>query len=225
MGIEVNPVHIKAIEEIPDILTSKKRCRVLKKQNQFEWTDECQQALKNLKSYLSNPPLLAKPKDGERLLIYLAVSETAVNAKTGTGETLLSLVYGAEALIPVDIGEPSTMYTQATEESNEEEMRMNLDLLEERREATLIRMAAQKQMIERYYNRKANLQYFKIEDFVLKNVFQSTKSANVGKLIPNWEGPYRIRGIAGKGAYELETMDGKILPSNWNDVLLKKYYF
>ncbi|XP_070049911.1 uncharacterized protein [Nicotiana tomentosiformis] len=216
MGIEVNPVHIKAIEEIPDILTSKKRCRVLKKQNQFEWTDECQQALKNLKSYLSNPPLLAKPKDGERLLIYLAVSETAVNAV---------LVREDRALIPVDIGEPSTMYTQATEESNEEEMRMNLDLLEERREATLIRMAAQKQMIERYYNRKANLQYFKIEDFVLKNVFQSTKSANVGKLIPNWEGPYRIRGIAGKGAYELETMDGKILPSNWNDVLLKKYYF
>ncbi|XP_070047334.1 uncharacterized protein [Nicotiana tomentosiformis] len=51
---------------------------VLKKQNQFEWTDE--QALKDLKSYLSNPPLLAKPKDGERLLIYLVVSEVAVLA-------------------------------------------------------------------------------------------------------------------------------------------------
>nr|XP_016515349.1 PREDICTED: endogenous retrovirus group K member 8 Pol protein-like [Nicotiana tabacum] len=47
------------------------------KQNQFEWTDECQQALKDLKSYLSNPPLLAKPKDGEKLLIYLVVSEVA----------------------------------------------------------------------------------------------------------------------------------------------------
>ncbi|XP_070008370.1 uncharacterized protein [Nicotiana sylvestris] len=50
---------------------------VLKKQNQVEWTDEFQQALKDLKSYLSNPPLLAKPKDGERLLVYLAVSEVA----------------------------------------------------------------------------------------------------------------------------------------------------
>ncbi|XP_075099519.1 uncharacterized protein LOC142176288 [Nicotiana tabacum] len=36
-------------------------------------------ALKNLKTYLSNPPLLAKPKVGERLLIYLAVSEVAVS--------------------------------------------------------------------------------------------------------------------------------------------------
>ncbi|XP_070009593.1 uncharacterized protein [Nicotiana sylvestris] len=51
----------------------------LKKKDQFEWIEECQQALKNLKSYLSNPSLLAKPKVGERLLIYLAVSEVAVS--------------------------------------------------------------------------------------------------------------------------------------------------
>nr|XP_009770490.1 PREDICTED: uncharacterized protein LOC104221185 [Nicotiana sylvestris]XP_016450713.1 PREDICTED: uncharacterized protein LOC107775493 [Nicotiana tabacum] len=47
-------------------------------QSQFEWTEECQQALKNLKTYLSNPPLLAKPKDGERLLIYLTVSKMEI---------------------------------------------------------------------------------------------------------------------------------------------------
>ncbi|XP_070026186.1 uncharacterized protein [Nicotiana sylvestris] len=58
------------------------------------------------------------------------------------GETPFSLVYGAEALIPIEIGEPSTRFTQATEESNDEEMRVNLDLLEGRREAALIRMAA-----------------------------------------------------------------------------------
>nr|XP_009785655.1 PREDICTED: uncharacterized protein LOC104233891 [Nicotiana sylvestris] len=70
--------------------------------------------------------------------------------KMSTGETPFSLVYGAEALIPVEIGEPSTRYTQATEESNEEEMRVNLDLLEERRENALKRMAAQKQVTKRY---------------------------------------------------------------------------
>nr|XP_009762885.1 PREDICTED: uncharacterized protein LOC104214860 [Nicotiana sylvestris] len=65
-------------------------------------------------------------------------------AKTSTGETPFSLVYGAEALIPVEIGEPSTRFMQATEESNSEEMRVNLDLLEGRREAALIRMTTQK---------------------------------------------------------------------------------
>ncbi|XP_075099201.1 uncharacterized protein LOC142176048 [Nicotiana tabacum] len=134
--------------------------------------------------------------------------------KTSMGETPFSLAYGAEVLIPVEIGEPSTSYTQETEESTEEEIRINLDLLEERREAALIRMAVQKQVIERYYNWKARLRYFKIWDFVLKKVFQSTRAANTGKLSPTWEGPYKIHGITGKGAYELETMDGKILPSH-----------
>ncbi|XP_070014820.1 uncharacterized protein [Nicotiana sylvestris] len=105
-------------------------------------------------------------------------------AKTITGETPFSLVYGAEALIIVEIGEPSLRFTQATEESNDEEMRVNLDLLERRRESALIRMVAQKQVIERYYNRRACLRFFKIGDFVLKKVFQSTKAANAGKLSP-----------------------------------------
>ncbi|XP_070020723.1 uncharacterized protein [Nicotiana sylvestris] len=109
-----------------------------------------------------------------------------MTAKTNTDETPFSIVYGTEALIPVEISEPSTRYTHATEESNEEEMQMNLDLLEERRETVRIRMEAQKQMIERYYNRKANLRYFfKIRNFVLKKVFRSTKATNAGKLSPN----------------------------------------
>ncbi|XP_070020136.1 uncharacterized protein [Nicotiana sylvestris] len=61
-GIKVNPTQIKAIEEIPDILTNKKEVQ------------------RNLKTYLSNPPLLAKLKAGEKLLIYLVVSEVAVSA-------------------------------------------------------------------------------------------------------------------------------------------------
>nr|XP_009619834.1 uncharacterized protein LOC104111771 [Nicotiana tomentosiformis] len=145
--------------------------------------------------------------------------------KTATGETPFLLLSGSEALIPVEIGEPSMRFTLATEESNDEELRTNLDLLEQRREAALIRMTSQKQIIERYYNRKAHLRYFKIGDFIFKKVFQSMKTTGAGKLNLNWEGPYKVRGIAGKGAYELETMDGMVLPSSWNAVHLKKYYF
>ncbi|XP_070030766.1 uncharacterized protein [Nicotiana sylvestris] len=143
--------------------------------------------------------------------------------KTSTGETPFSLVYRAEVLIPVEIGEPSMRYTQATEESNEEEVQINLDLLEEKREAALIRMPAQKQVMERYYNRKDRLRYFKFGDFILKKVFRSTRAANAGKLGPTWEGPYKIHGIVGK-EYKLETMDGTILPSHWNVIHMKRYY-
>ncbi|XP_075076627.1 uncharacterized protein LOC142163257 [Nicotiana tabacum] len=133
-------------------------------------------------------------------------------AKQSTGESPFSLVYGIKDLIPVKIRDPSTRYTQATEESNEEEMRVSLDLLEERREKALIRMAAQKQIIERYYTRKAHLRYFNIRDYVLKKVFQSTRVANAGKLSQNWEGPYKVRGIAGNNAYESENLDSGVRP-------------
>lgn len=62
-------------------------------------------------------------------------------------------------------------------------------------------------------------------DVVLWKVFQSTQDVNVGKLGPSWEVLYRIRSIAEKGTYELEIMEEKVLPSNWNVAHLKKYHF
>ena len=46
----------------------------------FEWMAECQQAFKDLKAYLSSPPLLSPSKPREELFLYLAVSLTAVSA-------------------------------------------------------------------------------------------------------------------------------------------------
>ena len=52
--------------------------RILKKA--FEWTDECQDAFKNLKAYLASPPLLSPSKPNEEFFLYLAVSPTVVNS-------------------------------------------------------------------------------------------------------------------------------------------------
>ena len=46
----------------------------------FKWMDKCQQAFKNLKVYLSSPPLLSPSRPGEELYLYLAVSQAAVSA-------------------------------------------------------------------------------------------------------------------------------------------------
>nr|XP_009798091.1 PREDICTED: uncharacterized protein LOC104244375 [Nicotiana sylvestris] len=77
-----------------------------------KWVEACDFKQKRLKESKGNWP--------EVLPGILWAYRTTT--KTSTGETPFSLVYGAEALIPVEIGEPSTRYTQATEESNEEEM-------------------------------------------------------------------------------------------------------
>ncbi|XP_019258643.1 PREDICTED: uncharacterized protein LOC109236867 [Nicotiana attenuata] len=104
-GIEVNPDQIKAIDAIPEVLTSKKQVQkltgriatlsrfisrssdrshkffnVLRKDHGLQWNEDCVNALRKLKAYLSSPPLLVKADPGECLLVYLAVSEVAVSA-------------------------------------------------------------------------------------------------------------------------------------------------
>ncbi|XP_075101986.1 uncharacterized protein LOC142177397 [Nicotiana tabacum] len=144
--------------------------------------------------------------------------------KSSTGETPFSLVYGAEALIPVEVGEPTLRYFQADEESNNEAILINLELLEERKDLAHVRMAAQKQRIKRNYNQRTNLRYFKVGDLVLRKVTQNTRELNAGKLTSTWEGPYRVSAITDKGSYELENHNGDKLPSNWNVAHLKIYY-
>ncbi|XP_077219108.1 uncharacterized protein LOC143853272 [Tasmannia lanceolata] len=66
------------------ILKSAERClpffNAVKGLKIAPWTEECQTAFKELKQYLSSPPLLAKPEPGEELLLYLSVSPTALAA-------------------------------------------------------------------------------------------------------------------------------------------------
>ena len=60
----------------------------------FEWTDECREAFKDLKKYLSSPPLLSPSKPREELYLYIAVSQAAVSATlVREEEGLQRLVY------------------------------------------------------------------------------------------------------------------------------------
>ena len=101
-GIEVNPEKIRAIMELEPPRMVKEvqslngkiaalnrfvsrvtdRClpffRTLRRS--FEWTDECQMAFDNLKTYLLSPPLLNPSKPGEELYLYLAISQAVVSA-------------------------------------------------------------------------------------------------------------------------------------------------
>ena len=100
-GIEVNPEKVRAIMELELPRTVKEvqslngkiaalnrfvsratdRClpffRTLRKS--FEWTDECQMAFNDLKTYLSSPPLLSPSMPGGELYLYLAVLQVAVS--------------------------------------------------------------------------------------------------------------------------------------------------
>ena len=96
-GIKANPDKIKAVLDMPppsnikevqrlteriaalSIFVSKAsdKCQpffqVLKKA--FQWDTHCEEAFATLKTYLSSPPILVSPFEGELLTLYLAVSD------------------------------------------------------------------------------------------------------------------------------------------------------
>ena len=96
-GIEANPDKIKAVLDMSSPSNIKEvqrltgrivalshfvskasiKCQpffqVLKKA--FQWDAHCEEAFATLKTYLSSPPILVSPSEGELLTLYLAVSD------------------------------------------------------------------------------------------------------------------------------------------------------
>ncbi len=102
-------------------------------------------------------------------------------------------------------------------------LRLNLDLLEERRELTAIKEANYKTQLARYYNSRVKHCTYNIGDYVFRNNDASNAEPH-GKLAPKWEGLYRIQEILGKGAYALEILDGTPIPRSWNGAQLRTCY-
>src|SRR5438105_9618272 len=103
-GIEVNPDKIRAIEQMRPLTKLKDVQRLagcmvalgrfisrlgerglplfklLKKADRFEWNQEAERALQDLKEYLFSPPVLTAPLPGEPLLLYVAATPVVVSA-------------------------------------------------------------------------------------------------------------------------------------------------
>ncbi|GJU74296.1 reverse transcriptase domain-containing protein [Tanacetum coccineum] len=106
---------------------------------------------------------------------------------------------------------------------NDEELRLNLDLLEEKRERAAICKAKAKMKMTKYYNARVRGVAFRLGDFVYRSNDASHAAAG-GKLGPKWEGPYEVTEALGDGAYKLRTVGGVDLPQTWNVANLKKCY-
>jgi hypothetical protein len=53
--------------------------KLLKKSDKFEWTDEVEQALDELKTFLTTPPIMVPPVPKETLLLYISASTQVVS--------------------------------------------------------------------------------------------------------------------------------------------------
>jgi len=139
-----------------------------------------------------------------------------ITARTPTRETPFRLIYGTEAVIPIEIGITSMRREFFQGSSNDDQLKVNLDCLDETREEA-------SKMTE-YYNKRVKLRRLNIRDLVLCRITPATKDSAQGKLRPTWEGPYKIIHYSKQGSYHLESMDGKRLPRPWDIEHLKRYH-
>nr|GEY31250.1 reverse transcriptase domain-containing protein [Tanacetum cinerariifolium] len=144
----------------------------------------------------------------EELLYVLWANRTMI--KSSHGDTPFSLTYGTEAVIPAEIGMPTYRTAAVDVVNNDEELHLNLDLLEERRERAIVCEARAKSKMMKYYNAKVRGVAFKPGDFVYRSNDASYTIAG-GKLGLKWEGPYEVTKALGNGAYKLRSTDGTML--------------
>lgn len=94
-----------------------------------------------------------------------------------TGETPFSLTYGSDAMLLVEVGEPTLRRQLSNLDVNEEQLRGNLDTLEERRDVAVVRNEAQKRLVARRYNTKVRPRHFVERDLVWRKAADTRKKA------------------------------------------------
>ena len=129
-----------------------------------------------------------------------------------TRETPFSMTYGAEAVIPLEIGFPTTRTSTFNSKDNDEQLTRSLDLIEEKRENAMVQLAYYQQKLKQSYDANVKVRHLAPGDLVLRKVVGAAKNPAWGKLRPNWKGPYRITSKAGIGAYFLEDLDEHVVP-------------
>ena len=126
-----------------------------------------------------------------------------------TGETLFQMAYENEAIVPVEIGLTTLRTATYDDLGNEEQLRLNLDLIDEVRETAEKRMKRCQEKMARIYNSRVKPRLFLIGNLVLRRVTLATRNPSEGKLGPNWEGPYKFVEIQRPRTYHLEDSNGR----------------
>ncbi|KAG9444536.1 hypothetical protein H6P81_015876 [Aristolochia fimbriata] len=147
--------------------------------------------------------------------------------RTPTQSTPYSLVYGSEAVLPLEVQLPSLRIAVREGLTTEEcaQLRLaELESLDEQRLEAQQRLECYQSRMTRAFNKKVRLRSFQKGDLVLtvrRPMLFTSKTG--GKFAPKWEGPYVVQEAYTNGAYKLVTANGSELPIT-NGKFLKRFY-
>ena len=102
--------------------------------------------------------------------------------RRSTGETPFSITYGAEAVIPLEIGFPTLRTSSFNSSSNDELLEKSLDFIEERRESAMVQLAYYQHKLKQGYDANIKLRPLVSGDLVLRKVLGTSKNLVWGKL-------------------------------------------
>ena len=95
------------------------------------------------------------------------------------------MTYETEAVIPLETGFPTLRSSLFNPSDNDEHLKRNLDLIEEKRENAMVQLAYYQQKMKQGYNANVKLRPLTPGDLVLRKVVGAEKSPAWGKLGPN----------------------------------------
>ena len=143
-------------------------------------------------------------------------------------ENPFELVYGQEAVLPVEVNLDAYRLAKQNDLSavDYHDMMMdNIDEITDKRLKALKEIEKDKLRVARAYNKKVKLKSFQVGDLVWKTILPlGMKSNKFGKWSPSWEGPYKIIKVISGNSYMMETLQGERLPRAINGRYLKKFY-
>ena len=146
--------------------------------------------------------------------------------RTFTGATPYSLVYGMEAVLPVEI---EMGYLRATLEQQISETEWvqscfdQLSLLDERRLRAADHVQAYQRKMANAFKKRVKPRPLQRGDLVLR-ILRGLAGDPRGKSRPTWNGPYIIRELTSEGATWLTDLDGNQFAEPTNVDQQKKYY-
>jgi hypothetical protein len=151
-----------------------------------------------------------------------------ISKYSATKVTPFKLVYGQEAILPMEVNLDALQIARQNELSVVDYHNLMFDRIDEvsdERIKSLAKIERDKLRVAKAYNKRVKEKSFYVGDLVWKMILPiGSRSNKLEKWSPNWEGPYRIEEVILGNSYMVQNVQWTSLARALNRKYLKKYY-